>query len=126
MWVFDYIPWWVWPILLGGGGVALFALVPGFAALALGIWNALPNWARWLLGGALVALLAFLRGRNLGARDVRDRQAQLDRQAVDKAHEVTKRNQDRTDDEIDKHLKDTGGFWDDEPPSDGRPTRKRG
>lgn len=118
----DWIPWWVWPILLGGGGVGL-AFIPGVAAFALGIWNALPGWARWLLGGFVVAWIAYMRGRNLGARAVRERQAQLDRQAVDKAKEVTKRNEQRTDDEIDKHLRETGGFWDDPPPRRNPPRR---
>lgn len=118
----DYIPWWVWPVLLGGGGVALWVFVPGIAAFALSIYNMLPSWARWLIGGAFVALLAYLRGRNIGRDNATAEQRKVDEKSSTAAKEVDRRVEKLNDDEVDRELEKGGGFWD---PPDGGSRRGR-
>ena len=112
-WIIDQIPWYVWALLLGGGGAAVFAFVPGALALVLGVWNALPGWARWVLGGAVVAALAYFKGRNVGRDNAEADQRRLDDKARDTAKEVNREVNQLDDKEVDDKLGKGGGYWDD-------------
>lgn len=123
-WLFDHIPWYVWLLIAGGGGGAILALVPGALALVLGVWNMLPGWARWTLGGAVVAGLAYFKGRNTGRDNAEAEQKRVDDKANVTAIEVNKRVDKLPDTEVDKALEKDGGFRDD-PPSRNPPARRK-
>lgn len=123
-WLFDNIPWWVYPMLAAGGGGALLALVPGALAFVVGIYNAMPVWLRWLTGAAIIAALAHVAGRNIGRRNARAEQDAVDRRARQTAKETTDEVGKLAPSEVDKRLEESGGFFDD-PPSAKGGTRRR-
>jgi hypothetical protein len=76
-WFWDVLPWWVW-LIPAGMAAALF-----WQPL-LATYMALPSWARYVLGGFVAALLAYLAGRNKGRDNAREEQRRRDAQAVEK------------------------------------------
>ncbi len=109
-WLLDYIPWYVWLGLTLGGGGALLAFVPGALAAVVAIWNMLPGWARWALGGFVAALLAYAAGRNKGSRDERDKNKARADNAVRNRQEVDNEVRNYTPTQVDQQLKKHGDF----------------
>lgn len=106
-WLFDYIPWYVWLFVLGGGGGVVLALIPGAFAALTGIWTLLPPKARWALAGIGTLFGVYIAGRYRGARNERDKNkdradnAVRNRLEVDR--EVSKLNPTQVDAELNKH-----------------------
>lgn len=90
-WLLDSLPWWTYVIVIGG---AVLITLPWTLPIATAIWNALPSWARFVLGGFVAVWLAYIAGRNRGKKNAEERQKAADA----KAHETRR----RTDDEISK------------------------
>lgn len=111
-WIFDHVPWWVWGLLLGGGGTAALVFIPGAFAFLSGIWAILPKPVKWALAGIGAIVAAFLAGRNRGSKDERDKQKDLADNAARNRTEIDQQTRDLTDDQVDKKLKDRGDFRD--------------
>lgn len=95
-WVVDHMPIWGWLLTFAGifgipGIIVLLffpALIPAIVETALKLWNALPSWARWLLGGLAGALIAYLAGRNQGHKNEVERQRQRNLRAEENRSKV--------------------------------------
>ena len=124
-WIFDNIPWWAWAMLLSGGGAAALALIPGALAFVVGIYNAMPVWLRYATGAIILAWLAHIAGRNIGAANARARQEALDEQARNTAREINRDVEKLDDRQVTKELEEHGGLWDDPPPRRTFGKRKR-
>lgn len=99
-----YVPWWVWGLLLAGGGGALIAFVPGVAALALSVWSMLPKSARWALLGVAAVIAAYLKGRRSEKlRNDAEQKAKVqkaDQTRVKIERDVAKLSEKEVDDEL--------------------------
>lgn len=82
--IMSLIPWWVWALCAVAALVAIILYAPWVVAL----WQRLPSSVRWALSLIGTLGLAFLAGRNRGAKDMRDQQARRDAQAVAKRKEI--------------------------------------
>jgi phosphotransferase system glucose/maltose/N-acetylglucosamine-specific IIC component len=94
-WLVDTLPWWSYVVFIGG---AALLTMPWWLPVATAIWNALPSWARFALGGFLAVFIAYIAGRNRGKKNAEERQRANDA----KAHEERR----RTEDEVSKMGKD--------------------
>lgn len=125
-WLFDNIPYWVYPLVFFGGGGVLLALVPGVLAFVIGVYNAMPVWLRWATGAIIFAALMHILGRNIAAANARARQKALDQKSITKAKEVRKDVEKLSDKQVDDTLEKEGGFWPDRPPPRRGPDRGGG
>lgn len=112
-WAFNYIPWWVWVLIAGGGGGAILAFVPGALALVVSIWNALPKPVKVVLGGIAAVAVAYVAGRNKGSKDERAMEARRNAQATQKRLEVNREVQQMSPTQVDAELKRHKDFRDD-------------
>lgn len=78
-WILDWLPWWTWYAVAGS---ALFFTAPWWMPFARIVWGLLPSWARAAIITIVVALGAWLAGRNRGASNERARQKAKDAAAV--------------------------------------------
>lgn len=103
----DQIPWWVYVI-----GFLLVAgtLVYMFSPVLIPIWNALPKWVRWLLGGIFVVFLVFIKGRNMGhenaVKEQEKRNAEGERRREQLHEAINKANSSDVDRRLDKWMRD--------------------
>lgn len=111
-WIIDNVPLYVWLLLLGGGGGAILAFVPGALALVASIWTMLPPKARWFLGGIGVLAGAYFGGRYRGARNERDKNKDRADNAVRNRMEVEQDVKRMSPSEVDKKLEERGDFRD--------------
>ena len=103
MWdmVANSIPWWVYLTV----GVAAVGTALWFASpIILPIWHLIPLPARVALAGVGAAFLAWIAGRNKGARDARELQRRNDAEAIKNHDEVQKEVRNLTPAERDKRL----------------------
>lgn len=112
-WLFNYVPWWVWPLIAAGGGGAILAFVPGALALVVSIWNMLPRSVKLILGGVIAAALAYFAGRNKGSKDERLQQERRGAQAVATRKEVDDEVRTMSPTKVDAELKRHGDFRED-------------
>lgn len=119
-WLTDYVPWWVWPLLLAGGGGAFFALVPGALAIFTTFWKLLPPWARWAIAGALALVGVYVGGRYGGAAAERAKNRERAEKARQNREEVKREVERMDDDEVDRQLREHGDFREEKPPRDRR------
>lgn len=98
-WLLDWMPWWVWPALIG---LALLVTMNLWLPVATLIWNRLPVSVRWVLVGVGTAGLAYLAGRNRGRRNALEEQRRREAQAIQKRLEVNRRVDRMTPEEADK------------------------
>lgn len=98
-WILDWVPWWVWWVLIGGAAIAL---APLWVPIGRGIWAILPNWARIGLVGLVGVLTAYLAGRNRGRRNALEEQRRREAQAIQKRLEVNRRVDRMTPEEANK------------------------
>lgn len=94
--MFDIIPWWVYWLVVGIGVSAMLYFA---SPILVPLWNATPRWVKVALGVVAALFTAYVKGKNDAARRAREKQAELDRQAIQKRME--------TDDRIQKMDKDT-------------------
>lgn len=99
-WLLDFIPWWVWFVMLGIGLIATYPLWNT-------LWILLPRPAKVALGIIGGVLAAYFAGRNRGAANERERQKDADANAVKNRLETDKTVRDIPDSDIDKRL----GGW---------------
>lgn len=85
LWLFNFVPWWVWAV---GLLVAAIATYQFWAP----IWALTPRWLKAVIVGAGALLTAYVAGRNRGSKDERDRRAKADARAIQTRKE--------TDDEV--------------------------
>lgn len=100
-WLLDFLPWWTWYAVVGA--VLAFTL-PWWLPLAKIVWAFLPAWARFVLGGFLAALAAYLMGRNTGTRNERERQRERDARAEAQRRETNEEIERKPDDQVNKDL----------------------
>lgn len=100
---FNFIPWWVWTIIV-------IVPVAVFWQALLPIWLALPKWLKGLIIGAGALLTAYVAGRNRGSKDERDRRVKADANAIknrkDIDDEIRNRPATRVDSDLDKWMRD--------------------
>lgn len=78
-WILDWMPWWIpW----AAAGIALLCTLPWWLPAATAIWRLLPGWLQWLLGGFVLALMAYGAGRNRGRSGEVERERARDARAV--------------------------------------------
>lgn len=77
-WIIDTIPVWVWVVLIAIPAVLTINI---WLPLFITVWKALPTPVRFILGGFLAALFAYLSGRNRGRQNAREEQARRDAEA---------------------------------------------
>lgn len=83
--ILDHIPIWGWVVIIGVPvGVLLFY----FGPILLPIWNALPNWMKWTLGGIGAIFLAFMGGRYKGRANAEEEERKRNAEALQKRTEV--------------------------------------
>jgi hypothetical protein len=111
-WMFNFVPWWVWLVIAGGGGGAILAFVPGALALVVSVWNMLPRPVKVVLGGIVAILVAYVAGRNKGSKDERDMNEKRGAQATAKRLEIKRDVQNLKPSEVDAQLKKHGDFRD--------------
>lgn len=106
-WIIDWVPWWLWFVLGGGGLLATMSL---WLPLATAVWSALPTPVRFLLGGFLAALAAYLAGRNRGRSNAKDEAAKRDAAAtknrLETNKEVSNMSKDQREKELDRWRRD--------------------
>lgn len=96
-WFWDWAPWYIWPILIGA--VAIVTL-PWWKP----VWDLLPRPIKAVILFVLTGGLAFLYGRNKGARSERDRQKARDakadatRREVERKYDALPPDKQRTED----------------------------
>jgi hypothetical protein len=98
-WIISQIPWWVYVIVAAPFVGAAFYF---FGPLIMGVWAILPKPVKWLLGGIVAGLLAFVAGMNKSSRAAKERQKQLEQQAVNKRNEIHENVENRSESDIDK------------------------
>lgn len=106
-WFIDQIPWWVYLVVGLFGTGALFYF---FSPILVPLWNLTPQWVK-VAGGVILAIgLAFVGGRNRGAKDAKERQAQANAEAetnrVEKHDEIQKLPPADLDKRLDKWMRD--------------------
>lgn len=100
-WLLDFLPWWIWYAAVGA---ALVFTLPWWMPTAVLLWGRLPPWARFLLGGVLAVLAAYLAGRNRGTSNERARQKARDAKAVRQRTETDSEVERKSDDQVKKEL----------------------
>lgn len=104
----DFIPWWAWVVLAGGGLGALVWFVPG----VLAAWSALPRTVRWIVAAVGAGFVAYFAGRNHG----RDRELERQRALVEEAKRarasVNATVSKMSPSDVDKALAKNGDFRD--------------
>jgi membrane protein implicated in regulation of membrane protease activity len=83
--IVDHIPVWVYVVVAVLGAGALFYF---FSPVLIPLWNILPGWLKWLLGGIAAIFLAYVGGRYKGSHDEEERERQRDADALKKRKEV--------------------------------------
>lgn len=97
----NQIPWWVYlAVGLAAVGSALWFASP----IVLPIWRMIPLPARVAFAGIGAAFLAWIAGRNKGARDARTLQRENDARAIKNHDEVQKEVRNLSPAERDRRL----------------------
>ena len=97
---FNYVPWWVWLVaVLVGLGLTIQFWAP--------IWAALPKPVKVALAALGAVAVAYIAGRNRGAKDERDQRAKADARALQTRKETDDEVHNLPADDLDRRL----GRW---------------
>lgn len=98
-WIISQIPLWAWIML---GLLIAAPLFYFFGPAIIALWSVLPRWVKVVLGFIGALFSAYVLGMNRASRAAKERQKQLERQAVEKRSEIHEDVQKRSESDVDK------------------------
>jgi hypothetical protein len=96
-WALNYVPWWVWPLVV----VVIAAATFQFWAP---IWAVMPKWLKAVILAVFALFTAFTAGKWRGAKDERDRRDQANANALKTRKEVDDAVANKSRADVDRDL----------------------
>lgn len=83
--IVDHIPLWGWIVIIGLPAIVAFYYL---SPILIPLWNILPGWLKWTLGGIVAIFLSIMGGRYKGRKDAEEEERRKNADALKKRTEV--------------------------------------